>query len=819
MAEKVRATVQGAVKSFFNETLARRVGALLLVCAGLFLLLSLVTFDRNDLSEFSQPPNYPVRNACGVVGAHVAGLLLKLVGVSSLIVVMLMVAWGISSLTGLAQQPRIQRATGSLLLVLSICAISDMLPWQPEFPVTLGGHVGLAVGGVLTRYFGVWGGWMFALIFLVLSCMLLSIDQTVYRAGVRLWGLAIKESARRRQAGEQARRCSPVRTFPSVPTPAAATSLGQRPQPKPEPAESRPESTPALRPDWVAKPTAPSGSQPSTGVGKASLKKPAAAPGPDNYKLPPLDLLERTEPLEMAKQEDAVREKVDILEQTLSDFGIKAKVVNIESGPVVTRYELSLAAGVKVQRVVGLSDDIAIATKAPSVRIVAPIPGKSTVGVEIPNALKQIVRLREQVESEEYQSREFEIPIFLGRDTSGRPLIEDLTRMPHLLIAGATGSGKSVCLNAMLMSMLMTCSPHDLRLILVDPKMVELSTYEGLPHLYTPVVTDMRRAPRILEWAVQKMDERYDLLARVGARHIRQYNLLGEAGIRKRLGPDYDPEQTPAHLPYVVIIVDEFADMMLIARKEVEYSITRLAQKSRAVGIHIVLATQRPSVDVITGLIKSNMPTRISFQTTAKVDSRIILDRNGAEDLLGCGDMLYLPPGTSDLVRGQGTFISDQEIHNVLNWIKHQHNGAFAPVSIEQIEGGASPDTASEFGDYSEDELYEDAVRIVLENRRGSVSLLQRKLEIGYTRAARLIEIMEMNGVVGPYKGSKTRELLITLEEWEAQQARKSGRAPAVNPTPGVSASFPQVQAPAPGTLPPNAKDNDDNFPREDPTR
>jgi S-DNA-T family DNA segregation ATPase FtsK/SpoIIIE len=489
-------------------------------------------------------------------------------------------------------------------------------------------------------------------------------------------------------------------------------------------------------------------------------RKALPKPRKGKYYLPPLDLLD------IARQprgrELESRQKVKQLETALTDFKVGAEVVDIQRGPTVTMFELALAPGVKLNKIVTLSDDLAIAMRAMSVRVVAPLPGKSTVGLESPNEVKEAVRMRELIE----ECREQEgmvLPIFLGKDVSGEPVVSDLASMPHLLIAGATGAGKSVCINSIIASILLKNTPDQVRLVLIDPKMVELSGFEDIPHLLSPVVTDMKKAPSVLEWAVKKMDQRYDLLASVGVRHIKQFNELGEERIKSRLlNRGALLEDVPYHLPYIVLVVDEYADLMMVASKDVEKSITRLAQKSRAVGIHVILATQRPSVDVITGLIKSNMTTRIGFRVSSKVDSRTILDRNGAEKLVGMGDMLFLPPGKSDLIRSQGSFLSDDELSGIVEFIKAQDNPTFEPEleDIEDLDGGGE-DFANR------DKLYDQAVRIVLQEGRGSVSLLQRKLEIGYTRAARLMDFMAKDGIVGGYKGSKAREVQMTLEEWE----------------------------------------------------
>ena len=491
----------------------------------------------------------------------------------------------------------------------------------------------------------------------------------------------------------------------------------------------------------------------------------SAPTGP--YKLPPIDLLAEPKSQGDALDRNMLEQTADKIEETLGHFKIEARVVEVQKGPTITQYEVSLAAGIKVNKIINLADDLAMALKAQSVRIVAPIPGKSTVGIEVPNKLRAAVQIRELLESEEYRTEDYKLPLALGKDVAGNPVIADLGEMPHLLIAGSTGSGKSVCINTIIVDTIMSRTPDEVKLILVDPKMVELAQYENIPHLLAPVVTDMKKAPAVLNWMVDKMEERYELFAMAGVRHIAAFNALGREKLRERLKDKIEEErieEVPERLPFMVIIIDELADLMMTASKEVEASITRLSQKSRAVGIHVILATQRPSVDVITGLIKANMPSRISFQVASRVDSRTILDRNGAEKLLGKGDMLYLPPGTSALQRVQGTFISDKEIRDVVHYAMKQAEPQFSPeLTRFGVEGSADG--------MEQDELYEKAVRIVLGSQRGSVTLLQRQLQIGYTRASRLMEIMHEQGLVGPFKGSKAREVYYTLEDWEAANA------------------------------------------------
>ncbi|MGV3485772.1 MAG: DNA translocase FtsK, partial [Planctomycetaceae bacterium] len=497
----------------------------------------------------------------------------------------------------------------------------------------------------------------------------------------------------------------------------------------------------------------------------------------DEYRLPSLELLDESDDICFEDQTVEVRRKAKILEQTFKNFGFNIRVVEIETGPVIAQYEVELEAGLRLSKITGLADDLAIALRVPSVRIVAPIPGKNTVGIEVPNEQRQVVRLREVIEECDSSARKMNIPVFLGKDVSGNPLTVDLAKMPHLLIAGRTGTGKSVCLNAIITSILMTCRPDDVRMLMIDPKMVELSGYARLPHLMHPVVTDMKKAEAILAWAVEKMEERYALLAKAGVRHINSYNDLGKDELYRRLEVDESDGASgiPEKLPFIVIIADEMADLMMTAGKEVETHIIRLAQKSRAVGIHLILATQKPTVDVITGLIKSNLPARLSFQVASKTDSRVVLDENGADKLLGNGDMLFLWPGTSVIMRGQGTYLSDSEIDRVVEHCstgEQNFVGELMNLKIEDSDAEPAPVVAG--GLKKRDELYESAIEIVVREGRGSVSLLQRCLGIGYGRAARLIDYMAEDGLVGVYNGSQAREVTITMADWERMQGLES---------------------------------------------
>ncbi len=483
------------------------------------------------------------------------------------------------------------------------------------------------------------------------------------------------------------------------------------------------------------------------------------------YEIPSNQLLERRAMIDFDAQESEVRQNARILEKTFNEFGFNVKVVDIETGPVIAQYEIELEAGLRLSKITSLSDDLAIALRVPSVRIVAPIPGKNSVGVEVPNGEQQLVRMREVIEDSSNKAAKMAIPIYLGKDVSGNSIAVDLCKMPHLLIAGRTGSGKSVCLHTIVASILMARRPDEVRLLMVDPKMVELSVYGKLPHLMHPVVTDMKKAEAILAWAVEKMEERYRLLAQTGVRHISSFNELSEEQIRERLGTKIATmDEVPTHMPYIVIVADELADLMMTAGKDVEQHIIRLAQKSRAVGIHLVLATQKPTVDVITGLIKSNLPARLAFQVASRTDSRVVLDEMGAEKLLGNGDMLFLWPGTSTLVRGQGTFLSDNEIERVVEqctMVEQNFEHELVNLKVDQ-EGEIDAEAIRK-----RDDLYESAIEVVLREGRGSCSLLQRALGIGYGRAARMIDYMAEDGIVGQHNGSSAREILMTMEEWE----------------------------------------------------
>ena len=494
-------------------------------------------------------------------------------------------------------------------------------------------------------------------------------------------------------------------------------------------------------------------SEPDTIAAKPAAPQEAESPGgPVNYKIPSLNLLKKATKARL-KSTKELTDNARVLEETLDNFGVGARVVNSCQGPAVTRYELEPAPGVKISRIVSLADDIALKLAAPGVRIEAPIPGKAAIGIEVPNGEIASVPLREVLESEEFQRASSRLTVALGKDITGKPIIADLAKAPHVMVAGATGSGKSVCINTIIVSILFKATPDEVKFLLIDPKVVELSNYNGVPHLLHPVVTDCKKAAAALRWAVQEMERRYALFAAAGVRDITRYN-----------------QELPAEkLPLILIIIDELADLMMVAPVDVEDAICRLAQMARAAGLHLVLATQRPSVDVITGTIKANVPSRISFAVSSQVDSRTILDMAGAEKLLGKGDMLFYPVGAAKPLRVQGAFVSDSEVEELVVYLKNQCEPEYTE-GVTHYEENDEKQGKDNF----DDELLEEAVRMVMETGQASVSMLQRKFRIGYTRAARLIDTMEEMHIVGPNIGSKAREILMTSDQVYARYFRSN---------------------------------------------
>jgi S-DNA-T family DNA segregation ATPase FtsK/SpoIIIE len=779
------------------------VGAL----ACVFGWVSVLSFDVADLPTTSVwPPRDPPGNLCGVVGATVAHTLFFYLGVGTYALMGLVTLAVLSWSRGVLLGDLWLRLIGAVMVVAVVCGWAAMLMPASERWLVVG--PGGVLGQATARFFVdrlQSGGTHLVFVCALVVGMLLAADEIVMRlwrwlhwtgrqsvpALVRGGGAVANGAAAVASdlAGVITRRgngATPRRTEGTAPR-AQAAQPSQRqllfgrlsPQDGHDSDSGRSGDPAPPEPKAPARvlPVREIRARSSGGTGRIEPKPPSAS----SYRLPPADLLEPAPPVDREALELACREKAYLLEQTLNEFRLEVEVVAIETGPVITVFELRLAPGIKVSQITSLANDMARALRAPAVRVVAPLPGKNTIGIEVPNIDKEKVRLRDVMESFGRRAEAYALPLFLGKDAAGQPLVADLARMPHLLLAGTTGSGKSVCVSAIIMSLLMTRTPDEVQLILIDPKVVELAAYKDIPHLMCPVVTEIPRAEAILDWAATKMDERYALLAEAGVKDIRAYNRLGREGLRQRLdvASEEELERIPVYLPHIVIVIDELADLMMTSAKEVEFYLCRLAQKSRAVGIHLIVSTQRPQANVVTGLIKSNMPCRICFRVASRLDSRIVLDQNGGEVLMGQGDMLFLPPGSSKLIRAQGTFVSDEELRAVVRHCAQQRPQNFHPelVRLPAAEAGAEGER---------DELFDQAVDIILEAGRGSVSLLQRRLMIGYGRAARLIDQMYAAGIVGEYKGSQAREVIMTREQWEQvrrQQQRQAARENRTGPT------------------------------------
>ncbi len=747
----------------------------LIAAAMVMLYCSCLSFDIGDWpSRYVYPHNDPPANWCGPAGAFFAYYLLYFIGPGVFILLMCTTCYLAAKLMGLEIDQIPLRAAGMCLLAIAVSSTFYCF-WPHKvysFPMGSGGVLGVAVITFLKSKFALMGSFILVLCVWFVGGILLA-DNLVFMGlrGVmfgfgKLISFVVPAWSSTRQSsyalGQIWQRLS-AKQKEQTPADKLSASLNAL---KASPAFAAEE---IAEPDETEQPASHAKVQPLRPAAprERSSQGTPAQPEYDDYTLPPLDLLEEPQYSFSDLQGKVVKSKAAGLEKLLSEFNIDARVVETETGPVVTMFELELAPGVKVSQISSLANDMARALSAGAVRVVAPLPGKHTIGIEVPNSEKEKVRIKDIVRLAGDKYEGMQIPLFLGKDAAGEALVADLASMPHLLIAGTTGSGKSVCINSIIISVLLAKRPDEVKFILVDPKMVEMTAYNTIPHLMTPIVTETHRAVQILEWATVKMDERYALFAEARVKNITEYNQLRPEEIRERFMPSNPDEEAkiPKKLPYIVIVIDELADLMMTAPKEIEAYIVRLAQKSRAVGIHIVLATQRPQATVVTGLIKSNMPTRIGFRVAAKMDSRIILDQNGAEALLGQGDMLFLKPGTSDLIRAQGTFVDETEVKKIVKHLKEIAEPQFHPelAQLSRIDGEQ----------LDKDDLLDEAVRIVLETRRGSVSLLQRRLSVGYARASRMIETMAAMGVLGEYKGSQAREVMITLDDYEKMRQQQ----------------------------------------------
>ncbi len=765
MAKKSKQTDQNQ----FTTYLQKEISAVAWLALSTFFILILATYNSNDPSFNNNLNPEQIANAGGVIGSHVADLLLQVFGLSGLLFPVAFLCLGLKLLRLKDIEARFHKILAFGILIFSLCGLISLRfgsidLWGRSIQEA-GGAFGKMLAGVLTHYLNPGGA--FLLLFVVfLASLLITIRFSL------LWflkkareRLALMMDGRRAQKEEK-----------------KVEKTARKEQKKQEKEEAK-----DIGPPVISTPNIVEASSEWAGGKKKSKEKKKAKDfeileTSGDYRFPSLALLEHDQPATPPQDPDSLAENARLLERKLLDFGVQGKVVEVKPGPVVTMYEFLPAPGIKVNKIAGLQDDLTMALRALSIRIVAPIPGRGVVGIEIPNKDRETVFLKEILESDEFQNARTQLPLALGKDIFGRTIVAELGQMPHLLVAGATGSGKSVSINTMVLSLLYRATPEDVRMIMIDPKMLELSIYEGIPHLLLPVVTDPKKAALSLTWAVREMERRYRLMAAKGVRNIEGYNRkIAQEEANEVPLPEPPPVETEdilameeeepflpleeeevlehGHLPYIVIMVDELADLMIVAGREIEESITRLAQMARAAGIHLILATQRPSVDVITGLIKANFPTRVSFKVFSRTDSRTILDSMGAETLLGKGDMLFLPPGTGVLKRVHGAFVSETEVERVVDFLKRQGEPEYDGKILEAF-AGSKENGLGEDDEY--DEKWDEALAIVSESRQASISMLQRRLRVGYNRAARMIEQMEKEGIIGLSDGtSKPREVFI----------------------------------------------------------
>ncbi len=758
----------------------RLVGGIILLASCLFLAIALFSYNWRDISILHTPPNNPPYNLIGPVGAWLSFVLYGLIGVGAYLTPIYCFIFGLILIFDHEKRVWPRGAwLGSILLCLISIIELNSFEWTATCErlniIFAGGLFGrLVISGLLIKFMGEVGAYILTIAFLIISFILLIEVRNILK-GARITvsnvTLAINklqaniearqdgkqrieneerqiEKRRRRLEKEIERKTKKEKSIKSkeeiIPqTVSKPIPLVKKPKPFKRPKSAKPQKTPE---ETLEALTAENTHQ--------NL----------NYIKPPLSLLDPPPVSSKRTIKVDTTTTARIIIETLAEFGIECEVTNIEQGPVVTSYELLPAAGIRVERINGLSNNLALSLKATSVRVQAPIPGKGVVGIEVPNEIAKMVLLRDILETDAWQEDDAALPLVLGQDTSGNNLIADLAKMPHLLIAGATGAGKTVSMNTILVGLLMARTPDEMKLILVDPKIVEFDAYNNMPHLVVPVITNPKKVALGLRWAINEMERRYKMFAKVKVRNIAGFNnrelqqqgdLFGETATDEK-------NKIPDKIPYIVVVIDELADIMMADKAETENCIARLAQLSRAVGIHMILSTQRPSVNVITGTIKANVPARIAFQVAQKVDSRTILDNNGADKLLGRGDLLFLPPGTSRLVRAQGAMTSDDEIDRITAFIKEQGKPAYETEIMEKIQkkGPATPDVDSG----EDDELLEQAIEVIKQTQRASTSSLQRRLRIGYNRAGRLMDVLESRGIVGPPRGSDPREILIDFD-------------------------------------------------------
>lgn len=789
-----------------NKQRINEIWGVFFLLLGFFSLASILFFHPGDIAFYTSTPAVPAHNVTGTFGAYLAFGLLGIFGWSALLVPAILLLWAACLFIQNVPERKFFKLIGLLIALFSTAALIS-ISIAPELRLERGGAVGYILSTYLLKYIGAVGSFILSVSCLMLSvllatdfllyplfrfighkCVLLFHVIAVIGEGLFQAITSIFQPAKARAAREKSREEKVLadadkaeksekleKKLKSEPQESSFAGMNiplkvKKYQPETEEKEEKlekaikqekSEDSPKLKSVFREAAEKPVAKVKENDEGKLDSVIGTTQLAGTDYQFPALDYLRK--PSKDAVKTDNLEENSKIVEQTLAEFGIEVKVTEIEQGPVITRYELLPAPGVKVNSIAALSDDLALALKATSIRLIVPIPGKSAVGVEVPNSVSSVVTLREMVESSNFKSKKAILPLCLGKDTSGRPLIADLASMPHILIAGTTGSGKTVCVNSIVTGLLYYSSPDELKFVMVDPKMVELAVYNKIPHMLAPVVTDPKKAAHTLNWVVTEMENRYKLLAKVGVRNIQSFN-------NRPMSPEATQEVNaagpsenviPAKLPYIVVIIDELADLMMVAQDKVETAIARLAQLSRAVGIHLILATQRPSVDVITGVIKANFPARIAFKVASKVDSRTVIDGSGADKLLGRGDMLFIQPGDAKPARGQACLIMDEEINSVVKFVSEQAKPEYHP-EIAAVQTGKTNNNPME-----KDEFFDEAVAIVLETGQASTSNLQRRLRLGYTRAARIIDQMEAAGIIGPQQGAKPRDILIDRRESE----------------------------------------------------
>jgi len=709
---------------------ATEIKGLVFLLLSLLLGISLFTYYPGDhVYGINSVNPGEARNLFGMAGAHIAGYLFLLIGFSSFWPVIIFLSMSVASFRGRPTLPPLKGIIAAVCLIISFSGLMNLqlgneIPYRDG--VISGGGLAGYISNPLQDFLNLFGANVFLLaVFIICLMICTNISFGLFFSKLHSWSSIylrrMKEYFNKRTEKKRKRK---VR----------AQSLQEAPREK--------KTVRIIEPK------------------KEAIKKPEQESFSfmhmtGDFALPSLDLLDDPPAKEkwMEVQKESLEMNARILEHKLADFGVHGEVVEISPGPVITMYEYKPAPGIKISKVTALADDLTLALRAPSVRIIAPLPGKAAIGIEIANNKREHVYLKEVLSSQDYKDSGNKLTIALGKDITGAPVIADLMRMPHLLVAGATGTGKSVSLNAMINSILFKLTPDSVKLLMIDPKRIELSVYQDIPHLLHPVVTEPKDATKALRWAVQEMERRYMLLSDRGVRNIEAYNR--KVHKQKQATAIGKEEGIGRPLPYIILVIDELADLMMVSSREVEESITRLAQMARAAGIHLIIATQRPSVDVLTGIIKANFPTRISFQVSSKVDSRTILDTIGAEHLLGEGDMLFMPPGVGRLTRIHGAYISEEEVKRVTDFLRGQRS----PEYDTSIMSTVAHDEEAEEDDMEKDEKYERAVDLVIQTGQASISMIQRKLRVGYNRAARMIEIMEKEGIVGPSDGIRARDV------------------------------------------------------------